>query len=118
MRNDGGMRVNEDRLTATYMLASSKHGTLYLGSALDLIQRICEHRSGNGSRFVSKYGVNRLVWFQPFMLVAEARDREYEMKKWRREWKINLIERENPDWDDLYPGLIGAIPMRAGWRPG
>lgn len=52
------------------------------------------------------------------MLVAEARDREYEMKKWRREWKVNLIERENPDWDDLYPTLIGATPMRQRWRPG
>ncbi len=112
------MRVDEGRLTATYILASRKHGTLYLGSALDLIQRIGEHRSGEGSRFVSKYGVTRLVWFQPFMLVAEAREREYAMKKWRRDWKINLIERDNPDWDDLYPGLVGATPLRARWRPG
>jgi predicted GIY-YIG superfamily endonuclease len=58
------------------MLASRKHGTLYLGSALDLIQRIYEHKSGAGSRFAAKYDVTRLVWFQPFMLVAEARDRE------------------------------------------
>jgi putative endonuclease len=118
MRTTFAMRVDETRLTATYMLASRKHGTLYLGSALDLIQRICEHRSGGGSRFVSKYEVTRLVWFQPFMLVAEARDREYEMKKWRRDWKINLIERDNPDWDDFYPELIGATPMRSRQRPG
>jgi putative endonuclease len=111
------MRVDETRLTATYMLASRKHGTLCLGSALDLIQRIYEHKSGAGSRFAAKYDVTRLVWFQPFMLVAEARDREYEMKKWRREWKINLIERENPDWDDLYPTLIGAAPMRSRVKP-
>lgn len=111
------MRVDEARLTATYMLASGKHGTLYLGSALDLIQRIYEHKSGAGSNFVAKYGVTRLVWFQPFMLVAEARDREYAMKKWRREWKVNLIERENPDWDDLYPTLIGATPHRSRAKP-
>jgi putative endonuclease len=102
------MRVDENRLTATYLLASRKHGTLYLGSALDLIQRVHDHREGVASRFSAKYGVTRLVWFQPFMLVAEARDREYAMKKWRRDWKINLIERENPHWDDLFPGLCGA----------
>jgi len=112
------MRVDESRLTATYLLANRKHGTLYLGSALDLIQRISEHRSGAGSYFVAKHDLNRLVWFQPFLLVAEARDREYEMKKWRREWKINLIERENPDRDDLYATLIGGTPMRQRWRPG
>jgi putative endonuclease len=112
------MRVDEARLTATYMLANRKHCTLYLGSALDLIQRIDQHKSGAGSHFAAKYGVNRLVWFQPFMLVSEARDREYAMKKWRREWTFNLIERENPDWDDLYPTLIGATPMRSRWRPG
>lgn len=112
------MRVDETRLTATYLLANRKHGTLYLGSALDLIVRVCEHREGEGSHLTRKHGLVRLVWFQPFMLVAEARDREYQMKKWRRAWKINLIERENPDWDDLYSTLIGATPMRSRKRPG
>jgi len=90
------------------MMASRKHGTLYLGSALDLIVRVSEHKEGIGSAFVRKYGVTRLVWYQPFMLVSEAREREYEMKKWRRDWKTNLIERDNPDWSDLFPVLIGA----------
>lgn len=102
------MRVDESRLTATYMLASRKHGTLYLGSALDLFQRVYDHRQGIGSHFTAKYGVTRLVWYEPFMLVADARDREYAMKKWRRDWKINLIERENPHWDDLFPVLSGS----------
>jgi putative endonuclease len=102
------MRVDESRLTATYMLASRRHGTLYLGSALDLIARVSDHRAGIASRFTARYGVTRLVWYQPFLLVAEARDREYEMKKWLREWKVNLIERDNPDWDDLFPILTGA----------
>jgi putative endonuclease len=102
------MRVDESRLTATYMMASRRHGTLYLGSALDLIARVWDHKEGVGSKFVAKYGVTRLVWFQPFMLVAEARDREYEMKKWRRDWKVELIERDNPDWDDLFPVLSGS----------
>ncbi|MCR6643950.1 MAG: GIY-YIG nuclease family protein [Terricaulis sp.] len=102
------MRVDESRLTATYMLASRKHGTLYLGSALDLIARVADHRAGIGSGFTAKYGVIRLVWYQPLMLLTEARDLEYRMKKWRREWKINAIEHNNPHWDDLYPVLIGA----------
>ena len=102
------MRVDETRLTAAYMLASRKHGTLYLGSALDLIARVSEHKAGTGSHFTAKYSVTRLVWYQPFMLVAEAREREYAMKKWRRDWKINLIEHDNPNWDDLFPILIGA----------
>lgn len=112
------MRVDENRLTATYMLANRKHGTIYLGSALDLIVRISDHRAGDGSAFVEKYGATRLVWFEPFMLVSEARDREYAIKKWRREWKINLIERDNPDWDDLYPTLIGDAPHRSRNPPG
>lgn len=106
------MRVDESRLTATYMMASKRHGTLYLGSALDLIVRVWEHKQGVGSAFVAKYGVTRLVWFQSFMLVSEARDREYEMKKWRRDWKIELIEHDNPDWDDLFPVLSGSVLVK------
>jgi putative endonuclease len=103
------MRVDENRLIATYMMASGRHGTLYLGSALDLIVRVSEHKQGVGSKFVAKYGVTRLVWYEPFMLVAEAREREYQLKKWKRDWKIELIERDNPDWYDLFPILTGAV---------
>lgn len=103
------MRVDESRLTATYMMANGRHGTLYLGSALDLIVRVSEHKQGVGSKFVAKYGVTRLVWYEPFMLVAEAREREYQLKKWKRDWKVELIERDNPDWHDLFPILTGAL---------
>jgi putative endonuclease len=103
------MRVDDSRLTATYILASRKHGTLYLGSALDLIARVWEHKEGVGSKFTAKYDVTRLVWYESFMLLSEARAREYEMKKWRRDWKTNLIERDNPHWTDLYPELVGAV---------
>ncbi|GAN00286.1 excinuclease ABC [alpha proteobacterium U9-1i] len=102
------MRVDDSRITATYMLANRKHGTLYLGSALDLIARVSEHKQGAGSAFTAKYEVTRLVWFEQFLLVAEAREREYAMKKWRRDWKTNLIEHDNPNWDDLFPVLTGA----------
>jgi putative endonuclease len=90
------------------MMASRRHGTLYLGSALNLIARVAEHRQGIGSKFVAKYGVTKLVWFQSFMLVSEAREREYELKRWKRDWKVELIERDNPDWYALFPGLAGA----------
>lgn len=115
------MRVDEDRITATYMLASRKHGTIYLGSALDLIVRVHEHREGTGSAFTRKYGATRLVWYERFMLVSDARDREYAMKRWRRDWKTNLIERDNPHWDDLYDALIGAKKTNSpipGWPEG
>lgn len=102
------MRVDENRLTATYLMASRKYGTLYVGSALDLIARVHEHQTGVGSKFCAKYGVTRLVWFEPFVLVTDARGREYEIKNWRREYKVNLIERNNPDWSDLYPVLSGT----------
>ena len=102
------MRVDENRLTAAYLMASRKYGTLYVGSALDLIRRVYEHKEGIGSKFCAKYGVTRLVWFEPFMLLIEAREREYEIKKWRRDWKTNLIERNNPDWSDLFPVLSGT----------
>ena len=102
------MRVDENRLTTAYLMASRKYGTLYVGSALDLIRRVYEHKEGIGSKFCAKYGVTRLVWFEPFMLLIEAREREYEIKKWRRDWKTNLIERNNPDWSDLFPVLSGT----------
>lgn len=87
------------------MLASKPHGTLYTGSALDLMDRIWAHREGAGSHFTRKYGVTRLVWFERFELVTDARGREYQIKAWKRDWKINLIERDNPHWDDLFDSL-------------
>lgn len=103
------MKVDETRLTATYLLANNRHGTLYLGSTLDLLQRMHEHRIGKGSHFTTKYRVARLVWFERFMLLVEARAREYQMKRWRRDWKVNLIERDNPHWDDLSRAISGAV---------
>jgi putative endonuclease len=69
-------------------------------------------KPGWGGTFTRKYAVSRLVWYEPFMLVIEARAREYENKKWRRAWKINLIDRDNPIWDDVYPAMVGAVPLR------
>jgi putative endonuclease len=69
-----------------------------------------QHKAGEGSSFTRKYKVDRLVWFQEFADVREAIQREKTMKGWPRAWKSNLIERENPHWDDLYPSLPGVRP--------
>jgi putative endonuclease len=88
-----------------YLLASRKHGTLYVGMTRDLLRRAYEHKTRAVAGFTSKYGVNLLVWFETYDDPLSAIAREKEIKKWRREWKINLIERSNPGWIDLYETL-------------
>jgi putative endonuclease len=88
-----------------YMLASARLGTLYTGSTRDLLRRIYEHREGMLPGFTRKYGVTRLVWWEANEPVAAAHARETVIKRWRRDWKIALIEENNPHWDDLYPAL-------------
>lgn len=94
-----------DRKFYVYILASEKLGTLYIGYTSDLARRIYEHREGAVPGFTNKYGVKRLVYFEIFDDVRLAQQRERSLKKWQRDWKINLIERENPEWADLYDGL-------------
>jgi len=84
-----------------YILASKRNGTLYLGITCDLIGRIQAHREGRGSAFVRKYGVTRLVWFEQYPLYVDAIQRETSLKRWKREWKLALIEKHNPEWEDL-----------------
>lgn len=84
-----------------YMLASQKSGTLYIGVTSDIAGRLLQHQTGTGSRFAARYGVKRLVWFEEYDLVTEAIRREKIMKKWPRQWKINLIEQSNPQWQDI-----------------
>ena len=88
-----------------YLLASRKHGTLYLGVTNDLIRRVYQHKSKALAGFTAKYGVNRLVWFETHDDVIPAISREKEIKKWRRDWKIILIETGNPDWRDLWESI-------------
>ena len=84
-----------------YILASKRNGTLYIGITSDLHGRIQAHREGRGSKFTNTYGVTRLVWFEEYPLYADAIQRETSLKRWKREWKIALIESGNPDWNDL-----------------
>ena len=88
-----------------YLLASKKHGTLYLGVTNDLVRRVYEHRAKVVAGFTKRYDVGKLVWFEIYGDVTSAITREKELKKWRRDWKIRLIEEENPGWVDLYPGI-------------
>ncbi len=86
-----------------YLLASKKQGTLYLGVTRDLVRRVYQHRERLLAGFTSNYDVRRLVWFEVYDDPTSAIMREKEIKKWRRAWKIALIEKDNPDWKDLYP---------------
>ncbi|MGH7095632.1 MAG: GIY-YIG nuclease family protein, partial [Stellaceae bacterium] len=88
-----------------YMLASRLRGTLYIGVTSDLLKRVWEHKQKAVPGFTARYGVDRLVWFEVHTTAESAIRREKQMKEWRRDWKINLIERENPLWEDLYQGL-------------
>ena len=89
-----------------YILASGKHGTLYIGVTSDLIRRIYEHRTKVVPGFTKKYEVTKLVYYEIFDDPLSAIEREKELKKWRRDWKIRLIEEKNPGWADLYEGLV------------
>lgn len=88
-----------------YILASRRNGTLYTGVTNDLARRIAQHRDRSGSIFTSYYRVTRLVWAEPHADIRDAIAREKAIKKWRRAWKLELIERGNPDWNDLYETL-------------
>ena len=91
-----------------YIVSSKPRGTLYIGVTSDLIKRIYQHKHKITEGFTSKYGVDRLVYFEHGSDAEAAILREKELKRWRREWKIALIESGNLAWDDLYPQLLGV----------
>ena len=88
-----------------YLLASRRHGTLYIGVTSDLRARVVQHREGLILGFTSRYGVRRLVWYEVHDTMDAAILREKRLKEWRRAWKIELIEARNELWDDLAIGL-------------
>ncbi|MFN7109061.1 MAG: GIY-YIG nuclease family protein [Brevundimonas sp.] len=91
----------------TYIVASRRNGTLYTGSTEDLIKRIAEHRDKLRPGFTSRYGVALLVWYEVHETRNAAFVRERQIKEWKRVWKLELIERKNPVWADLFPTLLG-----------
>ncbi len=94
------------RQPAVYILASQRNGTLYVGVTSDLVTRICQHRAKAVEGFTEKYGDQPLVYFELHESMDEAILREKRIKKWRRVWKLRLIESVNPEWKDLWEGII------------
>lgn len=89
-----------------YILASEKNGTLYVGITSDLIKRIYEHKNNIVKGFTEKYKVHKLVYYEECSDIYEAIQREKQVKRWYRKWKIELIENFNPEWEDLYYKLL------------
>ncbi len=89
------------------MLANRYRGTIYTGVTRDIARRSWQHRTGTGSAFARRYGVNRLVYAEQTESVVDAIAREKAIKKWNRDWKIELIEQANPHWEDLFDRLNG-----------
>lgn len=89
-----------------YILASKRNGTLYTGTTNDLIRRVAEHKSDQIEGFTKKYGVHTLVWYEGTPLHNAAIQREKQIKAWKRQWKIELIEKTNPEWRDLFDELV------------
>ncbi len=90
-----------------YILASKRNGTLYIGVTGHLLRRLNQHRSSDIPGFTQRYGVHRLVHYETFGRIGDAILREKRLKKWKRQWKLRLIEQDNPEWRDLYDDLVG-----------
>ena len=88
-----------------YILASKPFGTLYVGSTSHLVRRVWEHKEKVVPGFTAKYGVDRLVWYEQHETLEAGMLREKRIKRWKRGWKIELIEKDNPQWIDLYPSI-------------
>ena len=89
-----------------YIITNRRYGTLYVGVTRDLVKRIYEHRSGVVAGFSKEHDLGLLVWYESHEDVIAAIEREKKIKKWRRDWKVNLIQTENPAWKDLYESII------------
>lgn len=94
-----------DKQFFVYIVTSGFNGTIYTGMTSELIQRISQHREGTYDGFTKKYNIKQLVWYEVHGNAESAIRREKQIKEWQRDWKKNLIERENPYWDDLFEGI-------------
>jgi putative endonuclease len=95
-----------DRSFYVYILTNQRYGTLYVGVTNDLVRRVWEHKSDLVEGFSKRYGLHRLVWYEAHHDVSHAITREKLIKKWHRDWKVNLIQGMNPDWADLYANVV------------
>ncbi len=96
---------------AVYIMSDGYRRTLYTGVTAQFQTRIVQHRDGVGSAFTRQYGLTRLVWYEVHTIMTEAIQRETAIKRWPRQWKINLIERDNPRWEDLYSAVFEWTPV-------
>ena len=92
---------------AVYLLASKKHGTLYIGVTSNLVARTWQHRQHVVDGFTKRYNVDKLVWYELHGCMEAAILREKQLKKWNREWKLRLVEEVNPEWRDLWEEIVG-----------
>jgi len=99
-----------EKQPCVYLLASGRNGTLYVGVTSNLIDRIWQHREHVVEGFTKKYDVTKLVWHELHGTMESAITREKQIKKWKREWKLRLIDESNPSWRDLWPDITGQIP--------
>ena len=91
---------------AVYILASRRNGTLYVGVTSNLAKRIWEHKNNLVEGFTKRYGIHQLVWYEVHETMESALEREKRLKEWKRKWKVQLIQKTNPNWKDLYPLII------------
>jgi putative endonuclease len=96
-----------ERAYYVYILASDRNGTLYVGVTSDLVKRVWQHNEGFVEGFTKEYAVKALVWFEQHESADAAITREKQIKKWKRAWKIRLVEESNPYWHDLYASIVG-----------
>jgi putative endonuclease len=94
------------RQPSVYILASRRNGTLYIGVTSDLIARVWQHKNNVAEGFTRRYGIHMLVWYEQHETMMSAISREKAIKEWKRHWKIELIEKANPGWRDLYAELL------------
>jgi putative endonuclease len=97
-----------DKTSYVYILTNHRNGTLYTGVTSDIVRRISQHRDGIFPGFSQEYGLKALVWYEALPDIETAIRREKTIKRWRREWKLALIEAQNPEWRDLWPTLFGG----------
>jgi len=95
-----------EKRPCVYILASKRNGTLYVGVTSDLVKRVYEHKNGLADGFTKKYGIHNLVYFELHEDMNTAIAREKQIKKWNRTWKLELIEKSNPEWKDLYDDIV------------
>ena len=103
--------MRERGFIAVYMMASGRGGVIYVGVTSNLVGRARQHREGALPGFTRRYGCKRLVWYEPHERIDGAIRKEKLIKRYVRAWKTNLIERDNPSWDDLYPSLLRSAGL-------